>query len=122
MKFCPQICYDLRFPVFARNQEDYDVIFFMANWPSPRHHVWKNLLVARAVENQAYCIGINRVGNDGSGLTYLGDSACVDAKGYANFLGEDEKTANFTLSRNELNDFRKSFPLLPDRDKFVILD
>ena len=65
-RFCPLICYDLRFPVWSRNAENYDVLIYMANWPAPRHHVWKNLLVARAIENQAYCVGVNRTGTDGA--------------------------------------------------------
>ena len=119
-KFCPQICYDLRFPVFARNLEEYDVLFYMANWPSPRHHVWKNLLISRAVENQSYCFGINRVGTDGTGLNYLGDSAYISPKGFADFMGADENIQTFEISYNELHAFRKSFPLLEDRDQFSI--
>ena len=120
-KFCPLICYDLRFPVWARNAEDYDVLIFIANWPSPRHHVWKNLLVARAVENQSYCIGCNRTGSDGAGLNYLGDSAMVSPKGLVDFMGESEAIQTFELSYSELHAFRKSFPLLPDRDSFTII-
>jgi len=119
-KFCPQICYDLRFPVFARNLEDYDVVFYMSNWPSPRHHVWKNLLISRAIENQAYCFGINRVGTDGTGLKYLGDSACVSPKGIAEFMGEKEKVQTFEISYSDLQSFRQKFPLLHDRDQFQI--
>lgn len=117
-KFCPLICYDLRFPVWARNTEDYDVLFFMANWPSPRHHVWKNLLIARAIENQSYCIGVNRTGTDGTGLKYLGDSACISPKGKAEFMGENEKVQTFEISYSNLHNFRKTFPLLNDRDSF----
>lgn len=120
-KFCPQICYDLRFPVFARNTEDYDVVFYMANWPSARHHVWKNLLISRAIENQAYCFGVNRVGTDGTGLKYLGDSSCVSPKGFAEFMGENEAVKTFGISYSELHDFRQNFPLLNDLDKFEIL-
>ncbi len=120
-KFCPQICYDLRFPVFARNLEDYDIVFYMANWPSPRYHVWKNLLISRAIENQAYCFGINRVGTDGTGLKYLGDSACVSPKGYAEFMGDKEKVQTFEISYSDLHSFRQKFPLLHDRDQFQIL-
>lgn len=120
-KFCPQICYDLRFPVFARNLEDYDVVFYMANWPSPRHHVWKNLLQARAIENQSYCFGVNRVGTDGAGLQYLGDSACVDPKGYVDFMGENANIQSFEISYSKLHQFRAKFPLLTDRDNFQIL-
>lgn len=119
-KFCPQICYDLRFPVFTRNLEDYDVVFYMANWPSPRHHVWKNLLISRAIENQAYCFGINRTGTDGTALNYLGDSACISPKGIANFMGKNESVETFEISYSELHNFRKTFPLLNDRDNFQI--
>lgn len=119
-KFCPLICYDLRFPVWARNLEDYDVVFFMANWPSPRHHVWKNLLISRAIENQSFCFGINRVGVDGTGLKYSGDSASVSPKGIAEFMGEKENIQTFEISYSELHNFRKKFPLLDDRDSFKI--
>ncbi len=121
-KFCPLICYDLRFPVWARNLEDYDVVLYLSNWPSPRHHVWKNLLIARAIENQAYCFGINRVGTDGTGLKYLGDSGCISPKGFSAFMGEKEKVQTFEISYSELHDFRKKFPLLNDRDSFQIID
>ncbi len=120
-RFCPLICYDLRFPVWSRNQENYDVLIYMANWPSPRHHVWKNLLVARAIENQSYCFGANRVGTDGSGLKYSGDSAMISPKGFSTFLGEKEKVQTFEISYSELHNFRKSFPLLGDGDEFRIL-
>ncbi len=119
-RFCPLICYDLRFPVWARNAEDYDVLIYMANWPSPRHHVWKNLLVARAIENQCYCVGVNRSGSDGAGLNYLGDSAMVSAKGFAEFMGEKEGVQTFEISYSELQIFRKVFPLLNDRDEFQV--
>lgn len=120
-KFCPQICYDLRFPAFARNLEDYDVVFYVANWPSPRHHVWKNLLISRAIENQSYCFGINRVGTDRTGLKYLGDSACISPKGHTHFMGECEAVETFEISYSKLHNFRQKFPLLSDRDKFQIL-
>lgn len=121
-KFCPLICYDLRFPVWARNAENYDVLIYMSNWPSPRHHVWKNLLVARAVENQSYCVGVNRTGTDGEGLNYLGNSALISPKGFADFMPEEESVQTFEISYSQLHEFRKSFPLLNDRDKFIIID
>ncbi len=120
-KFCPLICYDLRFPVWGRNTENYDVLIYMANWPSPRHHHWKALLNARAVENQSYCIGVNRTGNDGAGLQYIGDSAIISPKGFAEFMGEDENVKTFEISYSELHDYRKSFPFLDDRDEFQII-
>lgn len=119
-RVCPLICYDLRFPVWSRNTENYDVLLYVANWPSPRHHVWKNLLMTRAIENQSYCIGVNRVGTDGTGLNYSGDSAMVDPKGFASFLGENERVNTFELSYEDLQLFRRKFPLLEDRDSFQI--
>jgi len=121
-KFCPLICYDLRFPVWSRNTENYDVLIYMANWPSPRHHHWKSLLVARAVENQSYCIGINRTGIDGTGLKYVGDSCMISPKGFAEFMGEYEAAQTFEISYSELHDYRKNFPFLADRDEFQILN
>jgi omega-amidase len=119
-KFCPLICYDLRFPVWSRNTENYDVLIYMANWPSARHFVWKNLLIARAIENQSYCVGVNRTGNDGIGLNYSGDSALITPKGISDFLGEKEKVHTYELSFNELHEFRKSFPVLGDCDTFTV--
>lgn len=120
-RFCPLICYDLRFPVWGRNTENYDILIYMANWPSPRHHHWKTLLTARAVENQSYCIGVNRTGNDGAGLKYSGDSCMVSPKGYAEFMGENESVQTFEFSYSELHEYRKSFPFLADRDAFRIV-
>ncbi len=120
-RICPLICYDLRFPVWSRNQENYDLLIYMANWPSPRHHVWKNLVVARAIENQCYVAAVNRIGTDGSGLTYLGDSALVDAKGYVTSMEFKNRVKTFSISKKELLDFRSKFPLLSDKDSFSIL-
>jgi predicted amidohydrolase len=118
-RICPLICYDLRFPVWSRNTENYDLLIYVANWPSARHHIWKSLLVARAVENQSYCIGVNRTGNDGSGLNYSGDSVLVDAKGIGTFLGEQPSVQTFDLNYEELHTFRKNFPVLNDKDSFI---
>ncbi|SHJ72449.1 Predicted amidohydrolase [Tangfeifania diversioriginum] len=120
-RFCPLVCYDLRFPVWSRNTEDYDVLIYVANWPAPRHEVWKTLLQARAIENQAYCVGVNRTGTDGAGLDYLGDSVLIDAKGNARFLGANEQVTSFEVSMVELQKFRKKFPVLNDRDEFQLL-
>ena len=119
-RFCPLICYDLRFPAWNRNTEYYDVVLFMANWPSPRHHHWKNLLISRAIENQSYCFGINRTGTDGNGLKYLGDSGNITPKGNVEFMGEGEHIKVFEISYSEVHNYRKSFPLLEDRDQFHI--
>ena len=119
-KFCPLICYDLRFPVWSRNTEDYDVLIYVASWPEPRHHVWKSLLVARAIENQCYCVGVNRTGMDGLGINHIGDSALVSPKGIAEFMGAAETHRTFELSYTDLHDFRKKFPVLDDRDQFTL--
>jgi predicted amidohydrolase len=119
-KICPLICYDLRFPVWSRNTENYDLLIYVANWPAARSHVWKSLLVARAIENQSYCIGVNRSGIDGYGIRYSGDSAIIDARGAATFLGEQPDVKTFELDYNELYSFRKVFPVLNDMDKFLI--
>ena len=120
-KFCPLICYDLRFPVWSRNIENYDVLIYMANWPAPRQHVWTNLLVARAIENQSYCIGANRIGRDGEGADYLGNSALISPQGFADFMDEKEAVKTFMISHSELQRFRNKFSVLNDRDKFEIL-
>ena len=120
-KICPLICYDLRFPVWSRNREDYDFLIYIANWPSSRHQAWKALVPARAVENQCYCIGVNRVGKDGSGLSYEGDSVIVDPKGNAKFSGNNEQIRTFEVNYEELKDFRDKFPVLKDSDEFILV-
>jgi omega-amidase len=114
------ICYDLRFPVWSRNHDDYDLLLYVANWPSARHHVWKNLLISRALENQCYCVAVNRTGSDGMGLRYLGDSGFIDPRGTPDWLNETEGVKNFTLSYTSLHNFREKFPILRDRDEFTI--
>lgn len=118
----PLICYDLRFPVWSRNKNDYDVLVYVANWPAPRREVWKTLLKARALENQCYVIGVNRIGKDGMGLEYAGDSVVIDYKG--NVVCEvAEKTAGMattTLNLSSLHQFRDKFPAFMDADEFEI--
>jgi predicted amidohydrolase len=118
----PLICYDLRFPVWSRNQNDYDLVFYVANWPEPRRHVWKNLLVARALENQVYVIGVNRIGSDGKGLSYSGDSMVVDPKGriISSTEAYEDNTETVALSLTELNNFREKFPVGKDADEFEL--
>ncbi len=115
------VCYDLRFPVWSRNDDDYDLLVYLANWPSARHHVWKSLLVARALENQCWCIGVNRTGRDGMDLIYLGDSGVIDARGKAYWSGADQGVLEYSLSLSDLHEFRKKFPVLKDRDNFTLL-
>ena len=120
-KICPQICYDLRFPVWSRNVEDYDLMIYIANWPSKRVHAWSNLLKARAIENLSYVCGLNRLGKDGNDLFYTGQSAIVRQEGIEMVtLGDQESILTATLSKKALKDFRKTFQFLQDRDTFKI--
>jgi predicted amidohydrolase len=119
-KIRPLICYDLRFPVWSRNHDDYDLLLYVANWPSPRHHVWKNLLISRALENQCWCVAVNRTGPDGMNLNYLGDSGVIDPRGNAHWMGENDSVQTVRLSYTDLVEFREKFPILRDRDSFEI--
>ncbi len=120
-RFLPQICYDLRFPVFARNRNDYDVLYYVANWPAPRHHVWETLLRARAIENQAYVIGVSRSGKDGEGVDHLGGSCVVDPKGQIeHILGPEPGVLNFTIELKKIREFREKFPVWKDADMFSL--
>lgn len=115
----PEICYDLRFPVFSRNRDDYDLLFFVANWPSPRAHHWRALLKARAIENLACVVGVNRVGVDGNGLDYSGDSLAFDQQG--SVLADLESRAaveTVCFSGKALEDYRATFPTPMDADPF----
>ena len=117
-----QICYDLRFPVFSRNRNDYDLALYVANWPAPRRQPWRKLLQARAIENLCYVAGVNRVGTDANGHDYSGDSMLVDFKG--DLLLDHEAGQAFcetyTLSAAALTDFKEKFPAWMDADQFNI--
>ncbi len=117
-----QVCFDLRFPVFARNRGDYDAILYVANWPEPRRYPWSQLLIARAIENQCYVIGVNRVGMDGKGLHYTGDSVIIDPKGQPLLSCEasKEETRSGVLDRTSLEDFREKFPVAKEADDFEL--
>lgn len=126
-RICPQVCYDLRFPVFTRNrydverpgQLDYDLLLYVANWPSARAYPWKTLLRARAIENLCYVAGLNRVGTDGNQLHYSGDSAVIDFLGHAvSECGEEELVVTTTLQAAELAAHRERFPAMLDGDAF----
>ncbi len=162
-KICPLICYDLRFPVWSRQEgrkegekekggkdngergngereergnfqtsnrsvgrieqrtTNYDLLIYVANWPAARSQVWDTLLQARAIENQSYCIGVNRVGNDGMGLNYSGNSAVIDFKGNPVFYQKElEVIHSQSLSHQGLTDFRTKFPAYLDADDFTI--
>jgi omega-amidase len=114
------VCYDLRFPVFCRNKGDYDAMICVANWPAVRRHPWRTLLQARAIENQVYVLGVNRVGKDGKGLVYNGDSMAVDFQGEILVDGEDgcESVLAATLSMPLLQCARQQFPVWQDADNF----
>ncbi len=116
----PFVCYDLRFPVWNRNRKDYDIAIYSANWPETRRDVWITLLKARAIENQAYVVGVNCVGEDGMNLQYSGDSVVYDAKGRIVCSCEPfkEEIKTVDLSYEELLDFRNKFPVLNDADDF----
>ena len=118
----PFICYDLRFPVWTRNSEaKYDLALFVANWPSVRSAHWHALLSARAIENQCYVVGVNRVGEDGNGLAYSGGSSVIDPAGQIRFKQEDTACVHTeTLSMKRLADVRTRFPFLQDADVGMI--
>ncbi len=120
---CPMICYDLRFPVWCRNRDDYDLQIFVANWPAARAQHWRSLLVARAIENLSCVVGVNRIGEDGNGHRYSGDSMILDAKGVT-LVNPMDKRGVFTavLKADDLREYRQRFPAHLDADHFEILD
>jgi predicted amidohydrolase len=115
-----QVCYDLRFPVWSRNRNNYDLLIYVANWPAARSAAWSRLLPARAIENQCYVAGVNRVGVDGKNIGYSGNSAIIDPKGDYLVQGTPnrDELLTATLSYAELVDFREKFPVLDDADDF----
>ncbi|WP_194766669.1 amidohydrolase [Tamlana sp. I1] len=122
-KICPLICYDLRFPVWARNTEDYDLLIYVANWPKPRISAWDTLLKARAIENMSYCIGVNRVGVDGVNSVYSGHSAAYDVLGnlISTLTPNAEQVETVTLEKRHVEAYRNKFKFLNDRDSFTII-
>lgn len=119
----PMICYDLRFPVWSRNKDDYDLLVFVANWPSRRHHAWETLLRARAIENLSFAVGVNRVGTDGNDLPYAGGSAIIDYLGHEMVdLGDRAGSATATLELEKLSKFRDRFAFHRDADQFRITE
>ncbi|WKN45990.1 amidohydrolase [Tunicatimonas pelagia] len=126
-RVCPLICYDLRFPVWSRNvvQADgalnYDLLIYVANWPAARRSAWETLLKARAIENACYVAGVNRVGEDGNQVSYLGNSVAVDFKGdIVADLEEQEQIITIPLSYQDLEAYRQKFPVHLDADKFLL--
>jgi omega-amidase len=121
--FNMQVCYDLRFPVWSRNRGDSDVIIYSANWPVVRSQVWKALLIARAIENQCYVIGVNRVGTNPDGTSYSGDSVIISPKGetIASLEPFAEGVVSAELSRESLDRYRADMPIWRDADPFTLL-
>ncbi|TMM59258.1 nitrilase family protein [Maribacter algarum] len=117
-RICPMVCYDLRFPVWARNTENYDVLIYAANWPKPRIAAWDTLLKARAIENMTYCIGVNRIGIDESGHEYPGHSAVYDCLGKQEAFSEKEEVVYTVLSKEHITSTRNQLKFLEDRDTF----
>lgn len=122
-KISPLICYDLRFPVWARNVEDYDVLLYVANWPEPRVSAWDALLKARAIENMSYCVGVNRVGIDGVNAKYCGHSAVYDVLGntITSFESHKEQIEIVILEKKHIETYRNKLKFLDDKDAFNLL-
>lgn len=122
-KICPLICYDLRFPVFSRNSENYDLLIYVANWPDVRVSAWDALLKARAIENMCYTIGVNRVGVDGNDYPYTGHSCALDYLGHEyNQQTEFEEVILVTLDINKQLSAREKFGFLNDQDRFKLIN
>ncbi len=121
-KICPLICYDLRFPVWSRNVENYDVLIYSANWPKPRINAWNTLLKARAIENMSYCIGVNRVGIDANNYEYSGNSIVIDYLGNELTAVCEHKEAIMyaTINKESMCTARAKLPFLEDKDTFTI--
>ena len=123
LRVCPLVCYDLRFPVYSRRRPglDYDLLLYVANWPAPRAEAWRALLPARAIENQAYVVGVNRVGTDGVNVSYAGDSMALDFRGRSLAqAGELPGVITVELSLGPLETFREKFPAHLDADRFSL--
>lgn len=122
-KICPMVCYDLRFPVWARNVENYDVLMYVANWPKPRVVAWDALLKARAIENISYVVGVNRVGLDDAQNEYSGNSAVYDVLGntITNIKPSKEQVEVVTLDKNHIQFYRNKLKFLDDKDAFTLM-
>ena len=123
-KICPLVCYDLRFPVWSRRtaEENYDVLIYVANWPERRISAWKQLLLARAIENQSYVVGVNRIGKDGSGVEHPGESVVINYRGekISGTESNQKSVETISLSYSELEDFRRHHPFELDADGFEL--
>lgn len=122
-RICPLICYDLRFPVWSRGQNEFDLLIYVANWPAARRSAWQVLLPARAVENQCYVAGVNRIGEDGNGVAYAGDSLVADYLGnLVTDCGDRSKSTTVSLDLDALDRYREKFPAFLDGDQFALRD
>lgn len=120
-KICLQVCYDLRFPVWARNTDNYDILLYVANWPVQRNEIWETLLKARAIENMSFVIGVNRVGTDGNGHQYIGNSSIYSPIGeLIQKETEIESIITHSFQHSILEEYRNKFPFLNDRDDFLL--
>tara|TARA_B100000287_G_scaffold415370_2_gene448895 strand:+ start:387 stop:1163 length:777 start_codon:yes stop_codon:yes gene_type:complete len=121
-RICLQICYDLRFPVFSRNTSNYDLLIYSANWPIKRIDAWDTLIKARAIENQCYTVGVNRIGLDGNNFSFPGHSTISDPMGKTIVAMNEarEQVATISISKSRLLEIRKRYPFLADRDNFTI--
>lgn len=121
-KILPLICYDLRFPVWSRNDLDYDLLIYIANWPERRSTPWKALLKARAIENLSYVAGVNRIGEDGNGVEHSGDSALIDFKGdeMSSIIPNRQMSETISIDKDALLEFKRKFPAHLDADTFTI--
>lgn len=117
-KICPLICYDLRFPVWARNVENYDLLLYVANWPDKRVNAWDALLKARAIENMVYSVGVNRIGKDGNKLEYCGHSAIYDVLGNTVAFSDKKEIITATIYKSDIAKYRDNLMFLQDRDAF----
>lgn len=121
-RICPLVCYDLRFPVWSRGIDEFELLLYVANWPAPRRSAWQTLLPARAVENLCYCAGVNRVGTDGKDIDYVGDSGAWDYLGRRLAdCGDQAATANVELDGAALARYRNKFPAHLDADRFELM-
>ncbi len=119
-RICPLICYDLRFPVWSRNIEDYELLLYVANWPAPRVIAWDALLKARAIENMAYCLGVNRVGQDPNGHDYVGHSSAYNCLGEQLAFSDKEEILYTVLDKKSLLATRDKLRFLADKDSFTV--
>lgn len=120
-RVCPLVCYDLRFPVWSRNSDDFDLLVYVANWPGPRIAAWEALLKARAIENLCYTAGLNRIGTDANDISYPGLSSVYDHTGVLlHRCGDLEEVAVVRLDRQKMLDFRAAYNFLADRDIYVM--